>query len=307
MNPGGGPIRDPHPLSSREGTLKGLAPTEGNGLAARPGNAHPLVAALHLRPRPGDVSGNLLLAQRAVTAARRVHPALRWVVLPELFTAGYAGLDTIRRHAEYADRGTSARFIASLARRLGLYIAYGFPEMHRSGEISDSANLIGPRGLLLTYRKRRLVRTTDEPGVFVPGREVPVVQAGGAYVALVICWDLGSPEAVREAALKGAHLILAPAGWRYPWGRQYELACAARALDNAVYLASANQLGDYPEARFDTPGGVYGPDGIRACERVRGRADARSVAEVDPGLPERWRGSFGDTMPGHTGNRFAIA
>ena len=246
------------------------------------------MAALHLRPEPGDVAGNLLLAERAITAAWRAHPGLRWVVLPELFTTGYAGLRTVHRHAEDAEHGTSAGFFASLARRLGLYVAYGFPEMRRSGEVSDSANLVGPRGLLLTYRKRQLVRTTGEPGVFAPGHEVPVVRAGGARVALAICWDLGSPEAVREAALAGADLILAPAGWRYPWGRQYELSCAARALDNAVYLASANQLGYYPEASFDTPGGVYGPDG--GCV-------SRSVAGVDLGLPERWRGLFGNTIP----------
>jgi predicted amidohydrolase len=255
------------------------------------------VAALHLQPEPGNVAGNLLLAERAVTAARRAHPALRWVVLPELFTTGYASLRGIHRHAEDAERGTSARFFASLARRLGLYVAYGFPEKLRSEAVSDSANLIGPRGPLLTYRKRRLVWTTDEPGVFVPGREVPVVRAGGARVALVICWDLGSPEAVREAALGGrAELVLAPAGWRQPWGRQYELACAARALDNAVYLASANQMGDYPEAGFDTPGGVYGPNGLRVCERT----GSLSVAEVDLGLPERWRSSFGSTLPAPT-------
>ena len=258
-----------------------------------PGGGHPLVAALHLRPEPGNVAGNLLMAGRAVTAAKRAHPALRWVVLPELFTTGYAGLCRIHEHAEDAERGASARFFGSLARRLGLYVAYGFPERRRSGGVSDSANLVGPRGHLLTYRKRRLVWTTNEPAAFVPGREVPVVQAGGARVALVICWDLGSPEAVREAALQGADLVLAPAGWRRPWGRQYELACAARALDNAVYLASANQLGDYPEASFDTPGGVYGPHGDRVCERE----GARSAAGVDLGLPERWRGSFGSTMP----------
>lgn len=251
------------------------------------------MAALHLAPEPGDVRGNLLLAERAVTAAKRANPALRWVVLPELFTAGYAGLRTIHRHAEDAGRGASVRFFATLARRLGLYIAYGFPEARRTGGLSDSANLVGPRGPLLTYRKRRLVRTTDEPGVFVPGRGVPVVRAGGARVALAICWDLGSPEAVREAALGGADLVLAPAGWRHPWGKQYELACAARALDNAVYLASANQMGEYPEARFDTPGGVYGPDGDRACER----ADARSVAGVDLELSERWQHSFGSALP----------
>ena len=276
--------------------FEGLAAGAYGGAQGTPGAGHALVAALHLRPEPGNVAGNLLLAERAVSAAKIAHPALRWVVLPELFTTGYASLRTVHRHAEDAARGTSAGFFASLARRLGLYVAYGFPEKLRSGAVSDSANLIGPRGLLLTYRKRRLVWTTDEPGVFVPGNEVPVVRAGGARVALVICWDLGSPEAVREAALGGADLVLAPAGWRRPWGRQYELACAARALDNAVYLASANQMGDYPEAAFDTPGGVYGPNGIRVCERT----GSRSVAEVDLGLPERWRNSFGSTLPAPT-------
>jgi 5-aminopentanamidase len=270
-----------------------LAPTVHGGATGEPGNGHPLVAALHLRPEPGDVAGNLLFAERAVTAAKHAHPALRWVVLPELFTTGYAGLHSIREHAEDAEHGASAGFFASLAHRLGLYVAYGFPERRRSGGVSDSANLVGPRGHLLTYRKRQLVRTTNEPAVFVPGHDVPVVRAGGARVALVICWDLGSPEAAREAALKGADLILAPAGWRYPWGLQYGLACAARALDNAVYLASANQLGAYPEALFDTPGGVYGPRGDRVCERTR----TGSVAEIDLGLPERWRASFGSTLP----------
>jgi predicted amidohydrolase len=273
--------------------IEGLATRAPGGPPGIFGNEHPLVAALHLQPEPGNVPGNLRLAEHAITAARRAHPALRWIVLPELFTTGYAGLRTIHEHAEDAEGGTSARFFASLASRLGLYVAYGFPERRRSGGVSDSANLIGPQGLLLTYRKRRLVWTTDEPGVFVPGHEVPVVRAGGALVALVICWDLGSPEPVREAAVGGADLVLAPAGWRRPWGRQYELACAARALDNAVYLASANQVGDYPEAGFDTPGGVYGPDGLRACERT----GSRSVARVDLGLPERWRITFGSTLP----------
>jgi predicted amidohydrolase len=96
---------------------------------------------------------------------------------------------------------------------------------------------------------------------------------------------------VRETALKSAKLILVPAGWRYPWGAQYELACSTRALDNTVYLARANQPGVYPEASFDTPGGVYGPDGGRICRSV----GAGSVTEVDVELPERWRSSFGST------------
>jgi 5-aminopentanamidase len=253
------------------------------------------VAALNLGPEPGDVASNLLLAEKAITEAKHAHPDLGWVVLPELFTSAYSDLASVHRYAEDAEQGMSAHFFASLARNLGLYIAYGFPERHHpgtAGGVSVSANLVGPDGLLLTYRKRHLVRTTSEHHLFVPGVELPVAEAGGMGVALVICWDLGFPEVAREAALAGADLILAPAAWRSPWGPQYDLSCAARALDNAVYLASANQMGAYPDARFDALGHVYGPDGLRISRSEGGR----SAGEVDPGAPERWRRLYGNTF-----------
>ena len=254
------------------------------------------VAALNLSPKPGEVEENLLLAERAIVGAKRAHPDLGWVVLPELFTSGYSNLASIHRYAEDAEEGVSVRFFASLARDLGLYVAYGFPERlpgtTGAAGVCDSAHLVGPDGVALTYRKRHLVRTTGEDHVFVSGTELPVVETGGVRVAFVICWDLGFPEVAREAALAGADLILAPAGWRDPWGPQYELSCASRALDNAVYLASANQLGIYPEARFGAPGHVYGPDGMR-LSRCEGE---RSVAEVNHDAPERWRRFYGSTL-----------
>lgn len=254
------------------------------------------VAALNLSPEPGDVAGNLLLADKAIFDAKLAHPDLGWVVLPEIFTSGYSDLASAYHYAEDAERGTSVNFFASLARDLDIHIAYGFPERIPGtagpGGVYDSANLVGPDGLVLTYRKRHLVRTTREDGIFVPGVELPVVEAGGMKVALIICWDLGFPEVAREAALSGADLILAPAGWRSPWGPQYELSCAARALDNAVYLASANQLGVYPEARFDAPGHVYGPDGLRISKSIGNL----SIGEVDPGATGRWRRLYGNTF-----------
>lgn len=178
--------------------------------------ASPIVAALNLSPEPGDVEGTLLLAGKAVSKAKNIHPNLTWVVLPELFTCGYTNLSSVYRYSEDSREGPSARRMATLARSLGVYIAYGFPERHPGTfgltGVSDSANLVGPEGVLLTYRKRHLVRETEEDLVFVPGMELPTVEAGGRRVTLAICWDLGFPEVVREAALEGAELVLAPAG-----------------------------------------------------------------------------------------------
>lgn len=246
------------------------------------------VATLNLSPKPGDVEGNLRLAASAVTKAKSEHPETEWMVLPELFACGYAGLQQVHHYAEDAERGRSARFFSGLAADLGIHIAYGFPERAPgSAGVYDSANLVGPDGVAATYRKRNLVGTTAERRVFVPGAELPVVGAGGARVALAVCWDLGFPEVAREAASQGAELILAPAAWREPWGAQYDLSCAARALDNGVFLASANQIGAYPEARFAAPGHVYGPDGARL---------SRSVAALDFDAIGRWRAFYGNTL-----------
>ncbi len=260
-----------------------------------PGKAPlPSVASLNLSPKPGDLEANLRMAEAEIRRVKRDDPSMKWVVLPELFTSGYADLENVSRHAEDAEHGMSVWRLSALAHELDVFIAYGFPERLPGGGTATSANLVGPGsgGPLLTYRKMNLVETTPEHRVFTPGAELPVAEAGGMRVALAICWDIGHPETIREAAENGAELILAPAAWRDPWGPQYDLACAARALDNAVYIASANQRGHYPEADFNAPGGVYAPDGSRVSEE-RGAA---SVATLDPDAPGWWRTFYGDTL-----------
>ncbi len=146
------------------------------------------IAALNLSPEPGGVGGNLRLAGRAIRKLCGRDPSLRWVVLPELFTCGYSDLGSVYRHAEDAEYGESARFFARLARELGIFVAYGFPESDPAARVFDSANLVGPGGVLATYRKRNLVETTLEYRVFAAGADLPVVEAGGLRVAPPAPW-----------------------------------------------------------------------------------------------------------------------
>lgn len=249
------------------------------------------VASLNLSPVPGDVEANLTLAENAIRAANLEDPELSWVVLPELFTCAYTDLGGAHEYAEDAASGMSVWRFSSLAHELGVHIAYGFPERLPDGSVANSANLVGPDspGALLTYRKIHLVETTPEHLTFTPGFDVPVVESGGLRVAIVVCWDLGHPETVREAVAKGADLILSPAAWREPWGLQYGLSSAARALDNGVYLATANQLGTYPESDFRTPGGIFAPDGTRLSD-----GGVLGFGRIEPDFADAWRLSYGD-------------
>jgi predicted amidohydrolase len=277
--------------------IQGVFPGGEGPDGALPGGS--AVAALNLSPGPGDPEGNLLLARKQIAAALALEPSLRYVVLPELFTCAYSALESAHLYAEDAEAGESALFFTALARELGIYIAYGFPEgvAGSPAGVFDSSNLVGPEGVVATYRKRNLVRTTPEHVVFMPGTEPRIAEAGGLRVSLAICWDIGFPEMAREAALGGADLILVPAAWREPWGLQYDLSCAARALDSGVHVASANQSGVYPEASFATPGHVYGPDGMRVSSSL----GAMSVGTVDLTTSLRWRTLYGDTLVGGAG------
>ena len=92
-------------------------------MLGRFGGVHPLVAVLNLQPKPETSWGNSCWQSAPQPRSSTLHPAFRWVVLPELITTGYAGLPEIHHYAEYAKHATSAKFLASLVRRLGLYVA----------------------------------------------------------------------------------------------------------------------------------------------------------------------------------------
>ena len=71
-------------------------------------------------------------------------------------------------------------------------------------------------------------------------KELPVFKTDFGVIGLILCGDINSPEICRAMALQGAEIILdgaqswGPSGQINLWWQQ------ARALDNAVYLATAH-------------------------------------------------------------------
>lgn len=156
----------------------------GGGAAQRPVAS---AAVLNLGPEAGDPEGNLLLAGRAIAGAKRECPSLRWVVPPELFTCGYSALESVHRSAEDAERGGSARFLRALARELGVFIAYGFPERARLGcrlrQREPRRARGGPRDL-----PQAQPREDDARALRLRGRNAAAGRRGrGVRVSLVVC------------------------------------------------------------------------------------------------------------------------
>ncbi|HET9784495.1 MAG TPA: nitrilase-related carbon-nitrogen hydrolase, partial [Terriglobales bacterium] len=110
------------------------------------------LALIQLAPRLLDRAANLEAALGRMEPAAGESPADLYL-LPELFTSGYtfARQEEVEGCSEAADRGPSLDAMAGFARHHQCHVVYGFPE--RDGnKFYNSANLVGPGGLIVTYR-----------------------------------------------------------------------------------------------------------------------------------------------------------
>lgn len=183
------------------------------------------------------------------------------LILPELWTSGYNDPDAVIAASEPADGPWQTR-LARLARSHGIAFAYGYPE--RDGDRRyNTARLIDETGAtLLSYRKvnlwgdyeRRLFAPGDEPGAVATWR--------GWRIGLSICYDTEFPETIRDLALKGADLVIAPTACGCEFPLVAEAVIRVRALENGVYLAFANRVGSECGYPFDGHSAIVGPDGV---------------------------------------------
>lgn len=231
------------------------------------------VAAIQFEPRFADKPWNVQrLLELAAQAARE---GARLVVLPEMATTGYC----FRNRAEITPLvepvpGPTVEAFCRLAAEHGVYVVVSLPEVEpATGAFYNTAALVGPEGYIGKYRK-----THSYVNETLWARDgdlgVPVFETALGRIGMMICMDADYIEPARVAALSGADLIAFPNNWigsPSPW--------YARALDNGVYVISANRWGEERGVRFRGHSAVIDPRGVAVAERPTG--DGIVAAEVD--------------------------
>ncbi|MCE1194966.1 hypothetical protein LWX53_00490 [bacterium] len=205
-------------------------------------------------------------------------------VLPELCYSGYQFLST-QEAADLADPLDSGRIDAfrRIARRLDACVVFGFPEKAEGGRLYNSSLALLPDGREYLYRKTHLFY--KEKLFFEPGDlGFTLFEFRGAKIGMAICFDWFFPESFRTLALAGADIVAHCSNLVMPYCQQADF---AQALQNRVYIATANRVG--AEARESetlaftgesvlvSPKGEYLLRGPKAGEAVL-------VAEIDPSL-----------------------
>jgi len=160
-------------------------------------------------------------------------------------------------HAERIPDGPTTRELIRIARRHGIVIGAGLPELSDDDCAYNTYVLVGPRGHLGAYRKVHLV-PGPEHRYFKAGAAFPVFDLGPVRAGVLICYDNHFPEGHRILAAKGAQLLIMPhvtvsRSW-WPGGpsaeafrqaQEWILTWArARAFDNSAYAVFVNEASE---------------------------------------------------------------
>jgi predicted amidohydrolase len=236
-----------------------------------------LVAVAQIEPQLAEKERNLdaCLArmEEAATAGAQL------LVLPECAIPGYM-FDSADEALPFAEEipGPTTETLERECRRLGLHVVCGLLE--RAGDaLRNTAVLVGPDGLIGTYRKTHLPFLGVDRFV-TPGDALPVFETPLGRIGIEICYDLRFPEVTRTLALKGADIVAHPTNFPMAAKIQTELITVARAAENRIYLLTANRVGKERWGEFCGWSQIVDPFGKRLAEAGE-REETLLVAEVD--------------------------
>jgi 5-aminopentanamidase len=210
--------------------------------------------------KPSNVAASIKRLQSAVELGAEL------VVFPECALTGYCfeSLDEAMTVAEPID-GDMTQAMVAACQKANVHAVFGLLE--RDGtRLFNALALVGPTGLIGSYRKIHLPHLGVDLFATPGDRPFAVhsidIGAGEKLrLGMNICYDGSFPESARCLALQGADLIVLPTNWPPGAGCTADVVPNARAMENYVYFASVNRVGEERGFHFIGKSKVADPDG----------------------------------------------
>ena len=211
------------------------------------------VAVLQLDSQD-DVQKNLDTVVSFIEEA--VQRGAKLITMPE--SMNYVGLDNAG-HAEEIPGGPTFQLMAEQAKKYGVWLHCGsiYEKNPNDPRPFNSTMVIDPQGnLAAKYHKIHPFDVVIPNGPvnreserICPGSEIVTVDTGEVgHLGLSICYDMRFAEMYRIMALEGAQILLTPADFTMPTGKDHwETILRTRAIENGCYVVAPAQYGVKPK------------------------------------------------------------
>ena len=237
------------------------------------------VGYYQFRPLFGKINRNL---KRIITALKGVNADI--MVLPELPFTGYyfSSREEVEKMSEEIKNSSIIETLIAVCRERDFHLVTGFAEK-KLDRFFNSAVLIGPNGILHTYRKLHLFK--EEKTWFDPGDSALEIQiVRDIHIGIMICFDWIFPEVTRILSLQGADLICHPANLVLDYCQN---AMITRCIENNVFAITANRFGSdkrpQGELRFTGKSQIVAPKG-KLLHRAVSQREEIFIIDINPDL-----------------------
>lgn len=211
------------------------------------------------------------------------------LVLPELFTSGYA-FDTKEElipFLEELSNSPTVDFLTTLAKKTNACFVGSIAEVDK-GKIYNTAIAVDKSGLINHYRKTHL--PDYEKRFFTAGNTPSVFDFKNATIASVICFDCWFAPLTSALKIEGAQIICHPSCFG---GAVTPTIIPIRALENQNFFISCNRVGieyfDGEEESYRGESQIVDPDGNIIYKAV----NQEELAIVDINLAKVSKPDFG--------------
>jgi formamidase len=240
---------------------------------------------------PADLARQAEKIVRMVGKARRNMPTMDLVVFPEYALHGLS-MDTNPDIMCRLDGPEVGAFRKACVTH-DIWGCFSLMEFNPRGNPYNSGIIISNHGEIALYYRKLHPWVPVEP--WEPGDlGIPVIEGPKcAKIALIICHDGMFPEMAREAAYKGAEIMLRTAGYTAPIREAWRFTNQSNSFCNLMVTANVCMCGS--DDTFDSMGEgmIVNFDGTIIAHGTSGRADEIITAEVRPDLVREARRHWG--------------
>ncbi|MCZ8178743.1 MAG: formamidase [Rhizobium sp.] len=267
-----------------------------NGLGGLNKSPEGVVIGLVQLQLPNTVTRADLAAQTdkvvgMVAKARRNIAGMDLVVFPEYALHGLS-MDTNPEIMCRMDGPEVAAF-REACRHNRIWGCFSIMEYNPGGNPWNTGLVIDDQGEIRLYYRKLHPWVPVEP--WEPGDlGIPVIEGPkGCKLSLIICHDGMFPEMAREAAYKGAEIMLRTAGYTAPMREAWRFTNQSNSFCNLMVTANVCMCGS--DGTFDSMGEgmIVNFDGSIIAHGTSGRPDEIITAEVRPDLVREARRVWG--------------
>jgi formamidase len=239
---------------------------------------------------PADLAAQTQRICDMVAKARRNQGTMDLVVFPEYSLHGLSMATDPAIMCTLDGPEVAAFRQACIAN--SIWGCFSIMEANPGGNPYNSGLIIDDTGAIKLYYRKLHPWVPVEP--WEPGNlGVPVCDGpSGSRLSLIICHDGMFPEMAREAAYKGAEIILRTAGYTAPIRHAWQITNQANAFQNLAITASVCMCGS--DGTFDSMGeGMFCNFDGTVMVQGGGRPDEIITAELRPDLVREARCGWG--------------